>query len=146
MIALDTNILVYAVHAESPNHAGAERILRDLTEGETPWCLPWPCAYEFLRVVTHPRVFARPLPIRDALEVLEAVLDSPSIVLIGPGPNHRLHLRRTVLEGGVRGNLVHDAHLAALLVENGVTEIWSADRDFSRFPSVWARNPFSAAH
>ena len=79
-----------------------------------------------------------------ALESLESLLDSPSLVLLGEGPVHRSHLRRLVLEGEVIGNLVHDAHIAALLVEHGVDELLTADRDFARFSAVRTRNPFRA--
>lgn len=143
MIAVDTNVLVYAHREETPEHAPAARLLAQLAEGDEPWALPWPCVYEFLRVVTHPRVFAPPTPLEDALESLDSLLDSPSLALLGEGPAHRSHLRRAITAGGTSGNLVHDAHIAALLVEHGVRELLTADRDFARFPFVRARNPFA---
>jgi len=76
------------------------------------------------------------------IEVVESLLDSPSIVMLGEGPGHRGHLRRAVLQGEAQGNLMHDAHIAALLLEHGVTEFLSVDRDFARFPGLRARNPF----
>jgi toxin-antitoxin system PIN domain toxin len=141
--AIDTNVLVYAAHAESPFQAIAASVLRELVEGDEPWALPWPCAYEFLKVVTHPRLFRAPLPMAEALDRLESVMDSPSLSMLGPGPSHRAHMRRALLEGGARGSLVHDANLLALLLENGVTEVVTADRDFSRFPSLRVSNPFA---
>ena len=142
MIALDTNILVHARRQETEHHASAARLLRSLAEGEEPWALPWPCLYEWLRVVSHPRVFDPPTPIDDALEDAASLLSSPSLVLLGEGPAHFSHLRR-LASGNVRGNLVHDAHIAALAVEHGVTEILTLDRDFSRFPGLRCRNPFA---
>jgi len=142
MRAVDTNILIYAHRAEIADHAAAATLLTELAEGETPWALPWPCVYEFLRVVTHARVFAPPSEPEEALEVVESLLDSPSIVMLGEGPGHRGHLRRAVLQGEAQGNLMHDAHIAALLLEHGVTEFLSVDRDFARFPGLRARNPF----
>lgn len=101
--------------------------------------------YEFLRVVTHPRVFDPPTDVDVALEDLESLLASPSLVLLGEGPSHAAHLRRAVSEGRVIGNLVHDAHIAALVVEHGATELWTADRDFARFPGLRVRDPFADA-
>lgn len=144
MIALDTNIIVYAHRAETEHHAKAARLIRGLAEGDSPWALPWPCVYEFLRVVTHPRVFDPPSSIEEAVETIEALLDSPSVHLLGEGPAHRGLLRRMVLDGQARGNLVHDAHLAALAVEHGVTEFLSADGDFARFRALRVRNPFTS--
>lgn len=118
-------------------------MLSRLAQGRAPWALPWPCVYEFLRVVTHPRVFDPPTDVNVALEDLESLLASPSLVLLGEGPTHASHLRRTVREGQVVGNLVHDAHIAALVVEHGATEFWTADRDFARFPGLRVRNPFA---
>lgn len=142
MIALDTNILVYARRQEAPHHREALRLLTELAEGAAPWALPWPCVYEFLRVVTHHRLFQPPTPLEAALEDLESLLDSPSLTLLGEGPSHTAHFRETVLAGDAVGNLVHDAHIAALLREHGVRELLTLDRDFARFPGLRVRNPF----
>lgn len=142
MIALDTNILVYARREEAPFHREARRLVTKLAEGEAPWALPWPCIYEFLRVVTHHRVFQPPTPPAAAIEDLVSLLDSPSLSLLGEGPSHVGHFRHTVLAGEATGNLVHDAHIAALLREHGVREFLTADRDFARFPGLKVRNPF----
>jgi toxin-antitoxin system PIN domain toxin len=144
MIAVDTNILVYATRAEAPHHLKAQRLLTDLAEGDVPWALPWPCIYEFVKVVTHPRVFNEPTPLNEAVEIVEALLDSPSVVALGNGPTHRSHLRIMVLGGSATGNLAHDAHIAALAIEHGVDEILTADRDLARFPHLRVRNPFAA--
>ena len=143
MIALDTNILVYARREEAPNHGKAKRLLKEFAEGDKPWALAWPCVYEFLRIVTHPRVFDPPTDIDDALEDLESLLGSPSLILLSEGPAHAGHLRKAVIEGRAIGNLIHDAHIAALAVEHGVRELWTADRDFARFPGLRLRNPFT---
>jgi toxin-antitoxin system PIN domain toxin len=143
MIAIDTNVLIYARREEAPFHGEARSLLRSLAEGEEHWALAWPCVYEFLRVVTHPRVFDPPTDLEAALEDMDSLLDSPSLVLLGEGPAHRAHLMRIVTEGRAIGNLIHDAHIAALLVEHGVREFWSSDRDFTRFPSLRVRDPFA---
>lgn len=144
MIALDTNILIYAHRSELPDHRTALKLLRGLATGLEPWALPWPCVYEFLRVVTHPRVFDPPTGLDAALKEVEALLGSPSLVMLGEGPSHGRHLRTTVRGGRAAGNVVHDAHIAALAIEHGVRELWTADRDFARFPALRMRNPLIA--
>lgn len=145
MIAIDTNILVYARRAEAPHHREARRLLTALAEGDDPWALPWPCVYEYLRVVTHPRVFDPPTPLEDALEDLESLLRSPSLSILGEGPAHVDRLLDTVSSGGATGNLVHDAHIAALVLEHGARELWTTDRDFRRFSGLVVRDPFDKA-
>jgi predicted nucleic acid-binding protein len=88
LIALDTNILVYARREETPFHRPAYNLLKELASGETPWALPWPCVYAFLRIVTHPRVFDPPTRLEDAVEDLKSLFQSPSLVLLGEGPAH----------------------------------------------------------
>jgi toxin-antitoxin system PIN domain toxin len=142
MIALDTNVLVYARRAETPRQARANELVRQLAEGDEPWALPWPCIYEFLRVVTHARIFDSPTKLEDAIDGIESLFDSPSLTLLGESPAHPGHLRRVVLGGRAVGNLAHDAHIAALALEHGVRELWTTDRDFSRFPGLRVRDPF----
>ncbi len=142
MIAVDTNVLIYARRAESPNHGAARALLAGLAEGSAPWALPWPVVYEFVRVVTHPRVFDPPSPLDAVLRDLESLLASPSLTLLGEGPGHVRQMGEQLRGGSASGNLAHDAHIAALIVEHGVSELLTADRDFARFPGVRARNPF----
>ena len=142
MIALDTNILVYARRQELPEHDAAAGLLRDLAEGSEAWALPWPCLYEFLRVVTHPRVFDPPTDLEVALEDLSSLLRSPSLVLLGEGRQHFRQLREAASDARVFGNLVHDAHIAALCIEHGVTELLTRDRNFGRFKGLAACDPF----
>jgi hypothetical protein len=144
VLAVDTNILVYARREEMAHHRVAHRLVRNLAEGDAPWAIPWPCVYEFVRVVTHPRVFAPPSPLAVVLEDLDSLLASPSLMLLGEGPAHRTHFRRSLVDGDATGNLAHDAHIAALAIEHGVSELLTADRDFARFPGLRSRNPFAA--
>lgn len=93
--------------------------------------------------MTHPRVLDPPTRLLDALEDLEGLLASPSLTMLGEGSTHPSHLRRALEEGGASGNHVHDGHIAALVLEHGVTELLTADRDFLRFPGLRVRNPFT---
>jgi len=99
--------------------------------------------YEFVRVVTHPRVFDPPSDLITVLEDLDALLRVPTLSLLGEGSRHPGHMRLAVESGRATGNLAHDAHIAALCIEHGVREIWTADRDFTRFPGLVVRDPFS---
>lgn len=142
MIAIDTNILIYARREETPFHEEAKELLRNLAEGHKPWALPWPCIYEFLRVVTHPRVFDPPTQLEVALEDIGSLIKAPAIILMGEGPGHFDHMRYMVSSGRTVGNLAHDAHIAALVREHGVDELWTTDKDFMRFSGLRIRNPF----
>ena len=141
MIALDTNLLVYAHREDSAWHAPAVSAVTSLAEAPAPWAIPWPCLHEFLAIVTHPRIYDPPTLLAQAVEQVEAWLDSPSLVLLAEGPGYWPRLRDVVVTGRVAGGLVHDARIAALCLHHGVSELWTADRDFSRFPALAVRNP-----
>lgn len=143
MIALDTNILVYARRAETVQHAQANAILKELAEGAQPWALPWPCIYEFIRVVTHPRVFDPPSQLETVLDDLDSLFQSPSLNLLREGPRHAVFMQQLLRAGQAAGNLAHDAHIAALVLEHGARELWTADRDFARFPGIRVHDPFA---
>ncbi|MBI4817084.1 MAG: PIN domain-containing protein [Deltaproteobacteria bacterium] len=140
MIAIDTNILVYADRAEMPRHSAALSELRRLAEGDEAWGLPIFCLGEFVRVVSHPLVFNSPTPANEALDSLDALLESPSARLLVPGPRFLPILRRVLAESGVAGNLVFDAQIAAVCLEHGARTILTEDRDFSRFAGIATRS------
>lgn len=142
MRAIDTNVLIYAEITSSQHHRRARQVLTELAEGTAPWALPWPCIYEFLRVVTHPRVFHPPVPLEIVLADVKAMTDSPSVLLLSETDRHVELMTSLAKEAGVSGNLIHDAHIAALCLEHGVTELISADRDFLRFKTLKIVNPF----
>lgn len=143
MRAIDTNILVYSEVASGPRHHAARELLRTLAESSMPWAIPWPCIYEFLRVVTHPRVFHPPVPLEIALADLKNILSSPSLVLLAETDRHAALLDQTLRQAGASGNLIHDAQVVALCIEHGVSELLTADRDFSRFTGIQITNPFA---
>lgn len=141
MQAIDTNVLVYSEIVSSAHHRVARDLVTTLAEGPVPWAIPWPCVYEFLRVVTHPRVFSPPVPMDLALHDLDQILRSPTLVLLSETGRHAEIMTEILQESGVTGNLLHDAHIAALCIEHGISELVTGDRDFSRF-SLRVSNPF----
>ena len=141
MIAVDTNILVYAHREDSPFHAPAARRLAGLAEGRAPWAVPWSCLHEFLAIVTHPRIYAPPTPQGRALDQVAAWLESPSLVVLTESASHWTMLRSLIEGARIAGPRVHDARIAALCRQHGVRELWSADRDFSRFAGLKVVNP-----
>ena len=145
MIAVDTNLLVYAHRRDSPFHRSAAEAVRGLAEGHAPWAVPWPCIREFFSISTHPRVYDPPSTPEQACDQVDAWLESPSLTLIGAGGAHWPALRTLLCEGKVRGPLIHDAAIAAICVAHGVRELWTLDRDFSRFPALRVRNPLQTS-
>ena len=141
MIALDTNVLVYAHREDAPFHAAAARCVKTLAEGAAPWSIPWPCLHEFFAIVTHPRIWAPPTPTALALEQIDAWLESPSLVLLAETDRHWSALRPLLEQGRIAGPMVHDARIAALCLQHRASELWTADRDFGRFPALKLRNP-----
>ena len=141
MIAVDTNVLVAFQRLEYPTHDLAVRVVTGLAEGRALWALPAPCLHEFLAVVTHPRIFKTPTTLSHALGAVAALLESPRVRVLTEGPTHWELLARLLTAGRISGPSVHDARIAAICLANGVSELWTADRDFSRFPDLKTRNP-----
>lgn len=142
MKAVDTNILVYAAMTLSPFHARARELVVGLAEGPDPWAIPWPCVYEFLKLVTHPRVYKPPMPVDRARADIGAILSSPSLLLLAETDRHVQVMQDVLAESGAAGNHVHDAHIAALCREHRVEELLTADSDFHRFGGFTVTNPF----
>jgi uncharacterized protein len=141
LIAADTNILVYAHRRDSEWHEPARDCIRNLAEGRISWGIPWPCVHEFLSIVTHPRIYDPPSKLDAAIDQVDAWLESPVAVLLAETESHWDILKEQLSVGQVKGPMVHDARVAAICIGHGVNEFWTADRDFSRFPSLSARNP-----
>lgn len=136
MIAVDTNVLIYADREEMPLHEVAVAALRSLAEGTEAWALPIFCIGEFLRVVSHHRVFEPPTPVLDALDSLDSLLASPSVRLLVPGEHYMSVLRRLLKQSAASGNHVFDAQIAAVCLEHGARTLLTEDRDFSRFADL----------
>jgi predicted nucleic acid-binding protein len=107
--------------------------------------IPWPCLHEFFSVATHPRLYDPPSTTDQAITQIEAWLGSPAVVTLAEAEGYWPALRSQLQEGKVSGPMVHDAKIAALCRNHGVRELWTMDRDFSRFPGLTTRNPLRDA-
>lgn len=132
MRAVDTNILIYAHREETPRHEAAAEVLTSLAEGRAPWGLPVFVLAEFVRVVTHARVFTPPSTLEEAHAFLDALFESPGVRLLLPDDGFWSQYRTTSLAGRATGNLAFDAQIAAVCETTGSVLV-TADRDFSRF-------------
>lgn len=143
MIALDTNVLVYAHRREAQEHARAFELVRSYAEGSEYWAIPWPCVYEFFSVVTNPRIWNRSAtPPEAAWRQLEAWLDAPGLRLLAETGGFREVLADFACRARVRGPVIHDARVAALCVVHGVEALFTRDRDFALFPELVRSDPF----
>lgn len=141
MIAIDTNLLVYAHRPEMPFHERAREVLSAAVAETEPVSVPWPCAHEFLAVVSNPRIFRDPTPMDLALDAVSRLLDSFGGGFLAEGEGYLRTLERIVRPALLQGPIVHDARIAAICLYHGVRVLWSADRDFSRFPDLAVVNP-----
>ena len=141
MIALDTNILVYAHRQDLPFHTQAKELLAQLEGGKVGWAIPWPCVHEFLSIVTHSKIFKRPTPVSLAFKQLSVWVSAPASKLLAETDSYMAILERMVESGVVRGTRVHDARVAAICIAHKVKELWTSDRDYSRFTQLKTRNP-----
>lgn len=136
MIAVDTNVIIAAHRGEHPLHARASARLRAVVEANIPWALPVFCIGEFIRVVTHARVFKPPSSLEESLQAIGGLLASPTARLLCPGDAYFEHLSRALQSGDARGNLVFDAQIVAVCLEHGVERLLTSDRDFARFKDI----------
>lgn len=144
MFVVDTNVLVYAAERSAPEHDRCRSLLERWREGSAAWFLTWGICYEFLRVVTHPRVLRRPWSGRAANEFLDALAAAPGLTMLVQTDRHRDVLRDVVDEvPAVAGNLWHDTETAVLMKEHGIRRICTRDTDFHRFPFLEAIDPMT---
>lgn len=142
MIAVDVNILIYAHRRESPFYGVASQRLADLSR-QSSWGAPWPCVHEFFSIITHPTIYKPPTPISVAIDQIEAMLQNRTLHMLSETELHWPQLREIIQTSRIRGGAIHDARIAAICLQHGVREFWSADRDFSRFPQLKTRNPLA---
>ncbi len=141
MIAVDTNILVYAHRSDSEWHETARTCIRSLAEDRLSWGIPWPCVHEFLSIVTHPKIYDPPSSLDATIDQVNAWLGSPVAVLLAETESHWDILSEQLSIGRIRGPMVHDARIAAICIGHRVNEFWTVDYDFRRFPDLPTRNP-----
>lgn len=141
MIAVDTNLLVYAHKTDSRFHHISVEALRPLIEGASPWAIPWQCVHEFIGVATNERIYKPHSTLAEAFAYLDSLLASPNVHLLAEGQGYFETLREIAAAAKLSGARIHDARIAALCLHHGVRELWTADRDFSMFPKLKTRNP-----
>lgn len=141
MIAVDTNILVYAHREDSSFHDVADRELTKLAESKKSWAIPWPCLHEFLAIVTHPKIYNPPTPLEDALMQIDCWMECPRLELIGEEIDYWSLVKDILTRGKISGPKIHDARVAAICLQHDVEALWSADRDFSRMDGLKVINP-----
>lgn len=141
--AIDANLLLYASDESSPLHARAINLLDEVALSPEIVYLFWPTVMAYLRIATHPAVFDRPLSQADASANVEALLTLPHVQTVGESDGFWKRFTETAADVRPTGNLVSDAHLVALMLENGVRSIWTRDRDFRKFGGITVRDPFA---
>jgi uncharacterized protein len=140
VILVDANILLYAEDSSNPFHNRARQWWDQQLSGSLPVCLCWPVIDAFIRIGTNPRIFEHPLLIAPAISRVQSWLDQPCTRLIQPTERHWVVYQEMLTAGQASGNLVPDAHLAALALEHGCT-LYSSDSDFTLFPRLKCKNP-----
>ena len=140
MKLIDLNLLLYAVDASAPRHKPARTWLESVLSGSETVALPWAVLVGFVRLSTKSAVFASPLSSAIALDIVDEWLAQPAVTTVAPGARHAAVLRELLSDLGTAGNIVSDAHLAALAIEHGA-ELCSCDADFSRFPGLRWTDP-----
>jgi uncharacterized protein len=139
---LDANVLLYASDESSPFHQRARDLLQEIANGPDIVYVFWPTVMAYLRIATHPAIFARPLSLAVAIGNVDSLARLPHIQMPGEQERFWQRFREVALEADARSNLVPDAHLVGLMRENGVGSIWTHDRDYRRFPAIEVRDPF----
>ena len=140
MIVPDTNMLIYAFNVRADKHEPARHWWEGVINGTERVGIPWVVSTAFVRLLTSRRMLARPVATAQAIDWVSGWFEFPHIVPVNPGPQHMAHLGRLLEAVGVGGNLVTDAHLAAIAIEYQA-ELHSNDSDFARFPGLRWRNP-----
>ena len=141
MIAIDTNILVYAHRKDAPFHTQANALIHKQIEERALWAIPWPCIYEFLSVVTNKRIFSVPTPLDLSVRQVHTWTRAPNVTLLSESSGYWPIFEALVTRSQVSGGKIHDARIAALCVFHRADVLWTADRDFGRFRQLRTENP-----
>lgn len=141
MIAVDTQILVYAFRAESDFHQKSLRVLKDLAESGDTWAIPWSCFHEFINIATHPKIYSPPATIDDALRAIDEWKKSETLIFLAENEEYYQVISKIAKEVNTRGPLIHDVRIASVCIANNIKRLWTIDRDFSRFPMLKTENP-----
>ena len=145
MIAIDTNILVFAHRADMPQHQAALQALSMLGASQQAWAIPWPCVHEFLAVVTGPAFKNHATPLSTALDAVDAWLTHANCTALAESAGYLSVLSGLAQRAHLTGGAVHDARTAAICIQHEVSELWTSDRDFQMFPDLRTRNPLIPA-
>jgi uncharacterized protein len=147
MFVVDTNIFVYAANEDSPFHGACNALLESWRSESAAWYSTWSIQYEFLRVVTHPRVLGRPWTLARAWQFVETTRASEGFSMLTPTDRHAEVAARTFEDvPGMSGNMLHDAHIAILMREHGIRAICTRDANFHRFPFLEVIDPLTGVH
>ena len=141
MIAVDTNLLIYAHREESEFHRAAKELVDGLRHSSAPWAIPWPCVHEFIGIITRANLYQPPTKLKSALAAIDSLAAGNNLHFLSESDGYFEKLRDLALTANLSGPRIHDARIAALCWHHGVRELWTADRDFSAFPQIKTRNP-----
>jgi toxin-antitoxin system PIN domain toxin len=141
VIAVDTNLLIYSHREDSDFHGAAKNLIESLRHQSGAWAIPWPSIHEVIAIATHPGIFKPASTLAEAFAFLDSLLASPQLQLLAESPGYFEKLRDISTAARLKGPRIHDARIAAICLHHGVSELWSADRDFSAFPQLKVRNP-----
>ena len=146
MFVTDTNILVSAAEVGRPEHSACRQLLDGARIGREPWHVTWSIVYEFLSVITHHRSLEHPWSISKAWEFVTALLESPGLTVLTQTPRHAEIAAQLARETpGLRGSLLHDAHIAAVMREHGIRRIYTRDMHFHHFPFLEVIDPLRSS-
>ena len=141
--SVDVNVLLYASDQTNPRHDQAMQFLLNRASDPELFCIAWSTLMGYIRISTHPSIFSHPLSPEEALENVESLLSQPRVRVLSEDDGFLVMYREVTGRFPVRGNLVPDAYLVALLLQHGVQKIYTADPDFKKFEFLEVKNPFS---
>ncbi|MGH2444859.1 MAG: TA system VapC family ribonuclease toxin [Candidatus Limnocylindria bacterium] len=142
-VTLDVNVLLYASDAASQYRDRAIELIDEAARGPQLVYLFWPTVIGYLRMATHPAIFAAPLSLEEARTNVSRLIGQPTVQTVGEGEGFWNRLTEVLNDAAPIGNLVSDAHMVALMQEHGVRTVWTRDRDYRRFDGIRAVDPFA---